>query len=87
MTTTKYRPSNGSEGDVFQHYFCDRCKREAKFRETQDGADGCPIVLHALVYEEDDPKYPAEWVYDNHDVTTARCTAFEAEGDASNDCT
>lgn len=90
MSTKPYRPSNGTEGEMFMEEFCFHCARDAKFRETQDGEDGCPILADTYVYEKDDPKYPKEWVYDpdkmvKEGVLTiggedgARCTAFEEE--------
>jgi hypothetical protein len=77
--TKPYRPSNGTEGMEFDARFCDRCKRDAKYRRTQNGEDGCPIVAAAHCYELDDPKYPKEWVqnkYGDPYGRTARCTAF-----------
>ena len=58
---------------MFMEQFCFRCTRDAKFQESQDGADGCPIVAATFRYEVDDPEYPPEWVCDEHG---ARCTAF-----------
>jgi hypothetical protein len=77
--TKKYRPSNGTEGMIFEDRFCERCKREAKFRRTEDGADGCPILMKVMAYDVDDEKYPTEWVVNLHDPvgSTARCTAFQ----------
>ena len=77
--TRPYRPSNGSEGMDFEARFCDRCKRDAKYRRTQDGADGCTILAAVFMVEIDDPKYPKEWVqnkYGDPYGRTARCTAF-----------
>ncbi len=81
--TKKYRPSNGTEGDIFEDRFCNRCKREAKFRRTEDGSDGCSILMKVMAYAVDDPKYPAEWIVNLHDPygSTARCTAFRHEDD------
>jgi hypothetical protein len=70
-----YRPSNGSEGMDFIARFCRHCKRDARFRETQDGRGGCPIVAATFCYPTTDPKYPKEWIEDDDG---ARCTAFEA---------
>ncbi len=77
--TKKYRPSNGTEGMMFMDRFCDRCKRDAKYRRTQDGADSCPIAGATMAYDVDDEKYPKEWVVNLHDPigSTARCTAFK----------
>jgi len=74
MTLRPYRPSNGCEGLDFQEEFCSRCTKEAKYRETDDGADGCPILTATFLYAADDPRYPKEWVQDE---VGARCTAFE----------
>ena len=77
--TKPYRPSNGIEGMEFEARFCDRCKRDAKYRRTQDGADGCPILAAVFCCEIDDPKYPKEWVqnkYGDPYGRTSRCTAF-----------
>ena len=79
--TKPYRPSNGTEGTMFEARFCDRCKREARFRRTGDGADGCRIATAVFIYDVDDPKYPKEWVESIGDATgmTARCTAFQID--------
>lgn len=77
--TRPYRPSNGTEGMIFEDRFCDRCKREAKYRRTQDGADGCRIATMAHTFDIGAPEYPKEWVVSLGDTTdmTARCTAFQ----------
>lgn len=78
MAGKPYRPSNGTEGMCFMGEWCDCCARDEKFRETQDGADSCPIAAATFVYAVDDPKYPKEWVYDakGHPI----CTAWVIEG-------
>lgn len=70
-----YRPSNGTEGMAFQNHFCERCKHDQKYQETQDGADGCPIIVKSMCHEIEEPEYPAEWKHDDDGVPT--CTAFE----------
>jgi hypothetical protein len=70
-----YRPSNGTEGDMFYGALCRRCKRDAKFRETQDGEDGCRILVNTMVFSSEDAEYPKEWVYAADGQPT--CTAFE----------
>lgn len=72
--TEPYRPSNGTDGELFMSRFCDRCKHDAKFRETQDAEDGCPIIVRAFAYLTDEPGYPTEWIEDDQGP---RCTAFE----------
>jgi len=73
-----YRPSNGIEGECFMETFCFRCARDAKYRQSQDGNDGCPIIAAALIYELSDPKYPPEWVSDE---SGPRCTAFTLDSE------
>lgn len=71
----KYRPSNGTEGQLFMDWFCDRCKRDAAFRDGS--GDSCPIVADAFTFNVSDPKYPAEWQYGTDGQPC--CTAFERE--------
>lgn len=74
-----YRPSNGTEGADFQDFYCDRCARDAAFRETDyegDPALGCQILADTFCYSVDDPKYPKEWITDERG---ARCTAFTTD--------
>lgn len=67
-----YRPSNGTDGEIFESDHCDKCARlEA------DGVD-CPILGRAYAYSISHPDYPAEWVRDNEGFPT--CTAFWPEG-------
>ena len=74
-TGQKYQPSNGTEGDAFMSHFCDRCKKDAEYRET--GENSCVIVAKAFAYDKDDPGYPVEWQYGDDGQPT--CTAFEVE--------
>ena len=61
-----YRPSNGTEGEMFMAEFCDRCSK----------CDvGCQIIVASMAFEKDDPEYPKEWVFDSEGCPT--CTAFE----------
>jgi len=77
-----YRPSNGTEGEIFDDEWCANCERDRLFREDPDRHDGCPIVAAALAYDVDDPEYPAEWVEvptiapDGLMVNCGKCTAF-----------
>lgn len=78
-----YRPSNGTEGDIFQEAYCVRCKRDQAFQESGGEADGCPILAATMAYRLEDEKYPKEWrrqVGDNEWPGTAECTAFEPIG-------
>lgn len=65
--TSKYRPSNGFEGEMFKEVFCYRCK---KYDE-----DGCEIESAAWLYDVDESEYPAAWQYDDDDEPI--CTVFE----------
>ena len=60
-----YRPSNGTEGEMFMEMFCDRCSK----------LSCCRIVGLSMAVEKDDPEYPKEWVFDSEGCPT--CTAFE----------
>lgn len=68
-----YRPSNGTDGEIFHSRFCHRCKHEGP-----DGA-ACDIAMRAFFFGLADPEYPKEWVIEENDPldTTAKCTAFE----------
>jgi hypothetical protein len=64
--TRSYRPTNGTEGSMFEERFCRRC--------THDRPDApCRILTFALACGLGDPEYPAEWV---EDEAGPRCTAF-----------
>lgn len=73
-----YRPSNGTEGEIFMERFCYRCKRDAAFQENQDGEYGCPIILATMTHNVDEPGYPPEWISDDDcGLVNPRCTQFE----------
>jgi hypothetical protein len=71
----KYRPSNGTEGEIFIEAWCGRCKHDAEFQANPDSADGCQIVAATFCFDVPDPKYPPEWQYDADGQP--KCTAFE----------
>ncbi len=54
-TIHPYRPSNGTEGTMFEAALCARCEHDKEFRATETGT-GCDILLRALSGEA-----PAEW--------------------------
>lgn len=71
MTDTEpYRPSNGTEGEMFCKDWCRRCRREQNGRQ-------CKILTATLIYSVDEPDYPKEWVIDVGEPGNPRCTAFE----------
>lgn len=50
--------SNGSEGADWQSRWCERpCAHDAAFQRDERGADGCPILMIAML-----GKTPAEWL-------------------------
>lgn len=71
----KWRPSNGTEGEIFSACFCERCVHDAGYRN--DTGDGCGIIARTLAYDLTDPKYPSEWQIGPDGQPT--CTAFEEE--------
>ncbi len=82
MTPTRpYRPSNGTEGMDFMEQFCDRCEKDARYRQTQDGRDGCPIASASMLFGVEETGYPKEWIQNEGPWETSdpRCTAFEEE--------
>lgn len=84
--TEPYRPSNGTEGEIFISYFCCRCERDKSLRDDPEEGIGCHILANSFAYSINDPNYPKEWVRDEDaDITMiggngARCTAFVEEG-------
>lgn len=68
-----YRPSNGTEGEVFFDKYCAFCKK-------QFGPVNCGIPLRTMAFGIDEPEYPKEWIY--NDEGYAVCTAFEQAGKA-----
>jgi hypothetical protein len=63
----KWRPSNGTEGELFQENYCAKC-------DKWDAEDGCPIAAATFFLDEDDPAYPEEWQIGKDGQPT--CTAF-----------
>lgn len=72
-----YIPSNGTEGSSFRERFCDQCKHEHEYLETQDPEHACQIFNATLIYNLGDDEYPKEWIYaDGNDIFSGTCTAF-----------
>jgi hypothetical protein len=67
-----YRPSNGTEGEMFMERYCYHCRKD----EHETGGDSCEILCNAFVFDLADPEYPPEWQYTDRGQPT--CTAFEA---------
>lgn len=71
-TTLPYRPSSGTEGELFQQDFCDRCA------QCQPALPPCDILVRSLFLNITDSDYPREWVQDGEG--SAWCTVFVAQG-------
>jgi len=89
MAGKPYRPSNGSEGEMFQAQWCYRCERDRAYQDWMAGKikthgnafeepEGCKILSASMLYEVDDEDYPPEWVHD--DEGFPMCAAFIAAG-------
>lgn len=65
----KYRPSNGTEGLMFQEEYCERC-----VHDNIENRKFCDIIAKTMAYEVDNPRYPAEWIIENGEP---RCTKFQ----------
>jgi hypothetical protein len=69
-TYRPYRPSNGTEGDIFMAEWCEKCE----LHNHSDFDAPCMIQLRALAHSISEPEYPAEWNYTNGGAP--QCTAF-----------
>lgn len=65
-----YRPSNGTEGEIFMAHFCERCA----VAEEKDYGPECDILMRTMAYDVNDLGYPTEWRRDENGQPT--CTAF-----------
>jgi hypothetical protein len=82
----KYRPSNGTEGDMFMARWCFKCERERRVLDgIDDPSEGCEILARTLAVPEDDPDFPAEWTYQpgtgDLPLYSARCSAWVPAGE------
>jgi len=68
-----YRPSNGTEGEMFMEDFCYQCAHDEEFQRT--GNNGCEVLANAMIFNINGEKYPKEWIRDNKGYPT--CTKFE----------
>lgn len=59
MSSIKYRPANGTEGDIFRAEWCDSC---ALLKDENE--EYCQILGSTFMFHTDDPGYPDEWEYD-----------------------
>lgn len=71
-----YRPSNGTEGDIFYCHWCARCKVD----QPSEGIEGmCDILTDVYAYGINDDGYPVQWRQDG--PSGPRCTEFDAIDD------
>lgn len=71
VRTEPYRPSNGTEGEIFYEDWCVNCHREAAGRL-------CKILAATMIFDIGERGYPKEWVRDVGEWPgNPRCTAFE----------
>lgn len=70
MAGTPYRPSNGTEGEIFQATYCDNCVHDDPPTEKY-----CQILTDSLGFQEEDPRYPEEWTHNTRGEPT--CTEFD----------
>jgi len=64
-----YRPSNGTEGEIFMAYFCDQC-----IHDNYPDEPLCEIIANTTVFDVDEPNYPKEWIFKNG---RPLCTKFK----------
>jgi len=65
---TPCRPSNGTEGMMFEERLCQKCKKD-------QGEPGCQIIVMMMMFGIADEQYPKEVVYSENGYPS--CTAFE----------
>jgi len=66
----KYRPANGTEGEIFIDRQCSQCQK------NMDGTKLCDIIADTMLFNVDEDEYPSEWVYGADGQPC--CTAFVA---------
>lgn len=76
LAGTPYRPSNGTEGEIFMSQWCARCNKDAAHRADPDTGKGCRIIVYSMGFDIGDPNYPKEWVHDETGYG-GKCTAFD----------
>lgn len=71
----RWRPSNGTGGDIFYSRWCEHCERE-RYPDSKP----CGILTKTLIYRMDDKKYPKQWVRDDEGP---KCLAFRERAKTS----
>lgn len=80
----KYRPSNGTEGQLFLDAFCRRCQRDGAMRdgepvEVADDDQRCEIIGLTMILDVSEPEYPTAWQYGRDGQPC--CTQFVPAGE------
>jgi hypothetical protein len=73
MKIRPYRPSNGTEGEIFMEQWCERCQHD-----DQEFEEYCPIVADTMAFDIGDKDYPKEWIY-KPGTDIPICTNFKLE--------
>ncbi|OLF82704.1 hypothetical protein AWH63_06780 [Marinobacter sp. C18] len=74
----KYRPSNGTEGGIFESRWCHNCAHDNYDIEAGTG-ENCDILMRVMLHGVDDPEYPEEWQEEPGEAP--KCTAFLSRDD------
>ena len=80
--TEPYRPSNGTEGEIFMHNWCERCAKDAAHRRDEN-KPGCRIITYMMAFDVGDKEYPKQIVQTANvpwEARNPRCTAFREVG-------
>ncbi|MFA6309819.1 MAG: hypothetical protein WC677_08860 [Clostridia bacterium] len=83
--TDKYRPSNGTEGEIFMCNFCYHCINEKWVHEQIDGDKKCELLNKMILLDADDKDYPEELTYDEKGFAICKSYIFsdwDNDGDA-----
>lgn len=89
----KYRPGNGTEGELFISSWCGQCERDHGMMkglplEECDDNQICDIIARSFAHSLNDAEYPTEWQYGADGQP--RCHAFVEAGQpipVKDDCT
>lgn len=73
-TNWKWRPSNGTEGEIFQEQFCENCVHDRAYREDKTRGVPCKVLTMIMACDIGDPEYPEEFSEKDGD---RRCTKFQ----------
>ncbi len=68
----RYRPSNGTEGEIFIDNYCMQC---INCDPDPCGEKQCEIMLRTLLFDLNDPEYPEEWIVNDEGFPV--CTAWQ----------